>query len=128
MGFQFTQGPVRTGKSIEQVANIIKEVGQEKRFLGFLRRAGTNPNNYGPFAPNENDDPFASASRRADWRIGWSWGNSVTNSMGMTLHQGWQVIFDVFDEGGSRSLVAKVEGQSQRREVEKFVAEVFSLV
>ncbi|MER7449388.1 hypothetical protein ABTW96_03775 [Nocardia beijingensis] len=128
MGYQFTGGPRRTSKSVEQIAKIIKEVGQEKRFLGPIRRAGTSSSNYGPFAPQADDDPFATASRQANWRIGWRWGNSVTNSLGMTLNQGWQVIFEVFDDGGSRSVVAKIDGLSQRREVERFVDSVFKLI
>lgn len=135
MGFEFSKGPKSTGKSVAQVAEVVKEVGQEKRFMGLLRRLGTpaattmGNGQYGPFAPSADDDPFMAASdRQPDFRVGWHWGNTVTNSMGMTLQQGWVVIFDVYDDGGKRSVVAKVKGKSQRGEVKKFVDQVFDLL
>lgn len=128
MGYQFTKGPVSTGKSIQEIGAVVKEVGQERRFMGIMRRLGTSSlseGQYGPFSPQPDDDPFASASRPADWRVGWRWAHSITNSMNMTLNQGYQVIFDVFDDQATRSVSAKVEGFGQRKEVERFVEHVF---
>jgi hypothetical protein len=128
VAYQFSKGPVSTGKSIQQIGAVVNEVGQERRFMGILRRMGTgslSAAEYGPFAPQASDDPFASAGRPADWSVGWRWAHSVTNSMNMTLNQGYQVIFDVFDEQGTRSVNAKVNGFGQRKEVERFVQHVF---
>lgn len=128
MGYQFTKGPVSTGKSIREIGAVVQEVGEERRFMGILRRVGTgslSEAQYGPFAPKPDDDPFASAGSAADWSVGWRWSHSVTNSMNMTLNQGYQVIFDVFDEQATRSVHAKVNGFGQRKEVERFVQHVF---
>ncbi|VXB05553.1 hypothetical protein [Aeromicrobium sp. 9AM] len=118
------------------MSDVIKEVGQERRFMGMMRRLGTRSNvstgvssySYGPFTPDANDDPFASAGEQPAWRVGWHWGGSVTNSMNMTLNQGWQVIFNVFDDGGSRRVTAQVQGAGMRKEVQRFVDSVFQLL
>lgn len=128
MAYQFTKGPVSTDKSIEQISAVVNEVGQERRFMGIMRRMATGSlgsSEYGAFAPQPDDDPFASAGRSADWSVGWRWAHSVTNSMNMTLNQGYQVIFDVFDEQAARSVSAKVTGFGQRKEIERFVQHVF---
>lgn len=127
MAYEFSAGPKRSARTIEQVGNIIKTVGSDRRFMSVVRRMGVSLSNstYGAFSPQPNDDPFASARRKADWRVGWRWAHSVTNSMGMTLNQGWEVIFDLFDEGSERSVTATVHGAGERREVEKFVRFVF---
>ena len=96
--------------------------------MGILRRMGTSSlreGQYGPFAPQADDDPFASAGPSPTWSVGWRWSHSVTNSMNMTLNQGYQVIFDVFDEHPIRSVRAKVTGFGQRKEIERFVQYVF---
>lgn len=128
MAYEFSEGPIRTKLTIPQIGNVIKEVGQERRFMSFIRRLGTSAasnSQYGAFAPTQDHDPFASAGLQADWRVGWRWANSVTNSMGMTLNQGYQVIFEVFEEQTSRLVGAKASGSAERREVERFVQAVF---
>lgn len=133
MAFSF-QEKTSTAKSVQQVAAVVKEVGEDKTFMGPMRKAGVSLNSkfgqgeYGPFSPQPDDDPFASAGREPDWKVGWHWGTIIRNSMGMTMNQGWRVIFDVFDEGSSRTVVAKVEGVSQKGEVKKFVKSVFQLL
>lgn len=128
MGYQFTKGPVSTGKTIQEIGSVVNEVGQERRFMGILRRFGTgslSEGQYGAFAPKPDDDPFATAGTPADWSVGWRWSHSVTNSMNMTLNQGYQVIFDVHDQDTDRTVTAKVQGFGQRKEVERFVQHVF---
>lgn len=136
MGYEFAVGPQTTSKSVEQVASVIKEVGTDVRFMSFMRRTGIKSKistglgsfEYGPFAPNDNDDPFASAGRKADWRVGWAWSGSVTNSMNMTLNQGWTIIFSVFDDGGTRSVSAQIAGSAIRKEPTRFAEQVFKLL
>lgn len=37
MAYQFTKGPVSTGKTIREIGAVVNEVGQERRFMGILR-------------------------------------------------------------------------------------------
>lgn len=80
---------------------------------------------YGFFSPTADDDPFSSANSKPDWSVGWQWGTTITNSMNMTMKQGWAVIFHVYDTGSTRTVVAKVQGASQRKEPTRFVQLVF---
>lgn len=137
MSFQFVKGPQLTSKSREQVAAIIKEVGDERRFMGMFNRTAirqavnAGKATYGAFSPEASDDPFASASSDpADWRVGWQKGHAMTSRvMGTNMHMsrefGWTVIFEFRNSG---SVTATVQGLSERKEVEKFVQQVFDLL
>jgi hypothetical protein len=128
MAFEFTSGPKSTTRTTESISQIIERVGKGKQFMGIGRRLNTSaigPGDYGPFVPSAETDPFASARKRPDWSVGWAWGNSVTNAWGMTLRQGWQVVFEVADEGTSRSVSARVNGSSSKSDVLRFVDMVF---
>lgn len=132
MAYKF-QESTTTRKSVRQVAEVVKEVGEDKSYMGVLRRAGVSLNTqfgngeYGPFSPNADDDPFAGAGRQPDFKVGWYWGNSVDNGY-VTMRQGWRVIFEIYDNGTNRAVEAKVQGMSQKGEVAKFVKSVFRLL
>ena len=129
MSYEFNDGPKSTKRSIEQISQTIQQVGNGKKFMGMgtrLNTSGIGSGSYGAFVPSANDDPFASARRAADWSVGWQMGNKVTNSMGMTLKQGWQIIFEVSDDGSDRTVTARVAGASSKGEVQRFVDMVFA--
>lgn len=128
MAFDYIVGPRNSHRSIEQISQIIERIGKAKQFMGLGRRlntSGIGPGSYGAFAPSAETDPFASARKRPDWAVGWKWGNSVTNSWGMTLHQGWQIIFEVTDEGSTRSVSARLSGSASKGDVQRFADLVF---
>lgn len=133
MGYKFTHGPKVTRKSVAEISRAIEEVGDSRRFMGAIRRAGTRlnaamgPGEYGAFKPAGDDDPFALSDGEPTFSLGWHWGTSVTNSFG-TLRQGWQIVFHVFDEGATRKVIARVNGGSERREVKRFAEMVFDLL
>lgn len=133
MAFKFEE-KTTTQKSVEQVAQVVQEVGENKSYMGPMRKLGVSmnstfgPGNYTAFAPNDDDDPFSSARRSPAWKVGWHWGSSVSSSRIGTMKVGWQVIFEVFDDGDTRLVVAKVDGRSERREVTRFVQSVFRLL
>lgn len=129
MAFEFSSGPKSTSRSIAQIAQIIERTGNAKKFMGLARRLNTSsigPGSFGAFAPSAADDPFASSRTPADWSVGWKWGNSVTNSWGMTLVQGWQVVFEVHSNNGSNSVSARAKGTTFRSDVERFITLVFN--
>lgn len=132
--FDFTKGPHSTHLTLDQIANAVKEVGREQRFVGVMNRMVNKPkpnhpnHHYGPFSPRDDDGHDASAAaRQADWRIGWSREYSVITQAGRR-ERGWSVIFEVFDDGPARGVVAKVRGESERKEAERFVEHVFDLL
>jgi len=135
MPFEFTQGPYSTHMTREQIANAVKEVGREQRFVGVMNwmlnkpKPEPQPNHhYGAFAPGDDDECFSStAARQADWRIGWRREYSVL-TQGGRRDRGWRVIFEVFDDGPARNVLARVHGESERKEVERFVEHVFDLL
>lgn len=131
MRLQFTEGPTTTGLSVEQIMDVIRKVGDERQFFGFLRRKGvetnsqSGPGSLGPFSPTSSDDAFSRAGREPDCSVGWQWSSTITNAMNMTLHIGWIIIFQVWDEGDDRRVLAKVRATGQRKEPSRFVRLVF---
>ena len=130
MGYQF-EDTASSDLPVQRIAAVIKEVGEDMDFFGPLRKSGVKMNarfaagSYGFFSPTADDDPFSSANSKPDWSVGWQWGTTITNSMNKTMKQGWAVIFHVYDTGSTRTVVAKVQGASQRKEPTRFVKLVF---
>ena len=130
MAYSFSSGPISTTMSVQQIASVLREVGEGKRFMSFARRMGTSSAGAGTFeafTPGADDDPF-SVGERADFQVGFRNGLSVTNTMNMTLTQGYQVIFKVFDRGTVREVLVEVQGSGGRRETEKLVKHAFALL
>ena len=130
VAYTYSKGPVGTNKGVQQVAAALREVGESKRFMGLARRLGTSSmgaSHFEAFAPAASDDPF-SVGPAPDYQVGFRSGLSVTNSMNMTLTQGYQVLFKVFDRGGQREVVAQVTGSGFRGETEKLVKHAFALL
>ena len=128
MAFSFTEGPHSTPMTYEQIANAVSEVAGEQRFMGLMRRSlKTKPSGtYGAFVPTDEDDRFVlDDTRTADWRIGWRREYRELVPHGGVRELGWRVVFEVFDTGAARHVVATVQGESERQEVKRFVRYVF---
>lgn len=128
MAFSFTDGPYSTALTSDQIANVVNQVAAEQRFVRFMNRTLNRPKpnqNYGPFAPAADDEQFVlDAVRQADWRFGWRREYTEVTQQG-TREMGWRVIFEVFETGSARHVVANVHGKSERQEVKRFVRDVF---
>jgi hypothetical protein len=128
MAFSFTVGPYSTHMTSDQIANVLHEVATEQRFVGFINRTLNKPRpnqNYGPFAPTDDDEHFVlDATRKADWRFGWRREYTEFTPQHGTRDIGWRVIFEVFETGPARHVVANVHGKSDRQEVKRFVRDV----
>lgn len=144
MTFEKTIGPKVTGRSLAEVAAAVKEVGSTKRYMGMLRRHAVKETQFGvetglsgfmhashlyqAFKPTDDDDPFATGTTKVDFKVGWIFRGSLTNSMGMTLNNEWRVIFEVRDDVKTRAVTARISGTSGKKEVASFVDHVFKLL
>ena len=129
MAFSFTVGPYSTHLTSEQIADVVNDVATEQRFVRLMNRTLSKPkpnHYYGPFAPSDADESFVlDGARQADWRFGWRREYAdITAQRGMR-EMGWRVIFEVFETGPARHVVANVRGKSERQEVKRFVRDVF---
>lgn len=112
----------------DQIATVVKEVAAGPRVMSVMQRTlnKSKPDHYyGAFAPTDEDEHFALNSARADSRIGWRRDYKEFKTQQGVREVGWRVIFEVFDIGPSRQVVANVHGTSERNEVKRFVRRVF---
>jgi hypothetical protein len=124
-------GQTTTALTVWEIAAVVEEVGQSRKFMSAPRRMAALLGSAGtiePFSPITDSLNFLSRSDPPIARIGWRCGLSVTNSSGGTLEQGWTVVFDVFELDTARSVVARVRARGMRREAQKFVDMVFKIV
>ncbi|WP_299239729.1 hypothetical protein [uncultured Actinomyces sp.] len=135
MGYQFEK-EMTSPATIERIAKVIKEVGEDLDFLGPMRKmrvkvgSVTGSGSYGFFSPTADDDPFATASQKPDWSIGWQWGVTRSSKIAYTSWEitsdfGYAIIFHVYDNGPSRTVRAKVSGTAVRKEPTRFIELVF---
>lgn len=120
LGFKESRGPVTTGRSIHEIAQIIEREGDAKSFLSLTQRLGLLLNGtaqFGSFAPTGNDDPFQ--TRRPDFTVGYAWSVGSVADLGPRSF-GWQVIFDVVEQGSTRGVIAKATGNEYKRQALKF--------
>lgn len=122
MPFDFTEGPTSTHLTLEQIVDAVDKVGREKPFVGVVNRLNTRRlKQYGAFTPEHDDDPSPTAApRRGDRRIGWRRQYFTLTQTGMR-ECGWSVIFELFDDGPARRVVVKADGESDRKEVDRFL-------
>lgn len=129
MAFHFTVGPYSTHMTSDQIADVVNDVATEQRFVRFMNRTLTKPkphHHYGPFAPTDADENFVlDGTRQADWRFGWRREYADFTAQRGMREMGWRVIFEVFETGPARHVVANVHGKSERQEVKRFVRDVF---
>lgn len=119
MRFDFTEGPTSTQMTIEQIVEAVDKVGMEKQFVGVVNRRSTKRiKQYGAFTPGQDDDP--SARRHGARRIGWRRQYFNLTQTGVT-ERGWSLVFEVFDDGPARRVVVKAQGESDRKEVDRFL-------
>lgn len=130
MAYRYAKGPQRTEKTISEIANDIRDIVDGKRFMSLSRRYATSAigrGDFWSFSPDVNDDPF-NVGPTPDWQIGIGSELLTTNSMNMTLKQGYSVIFKVFDRGAFREVTVDVQGSGFKRETEKLIKYVFASI
>ena len=122
MPFDFTEGPTSTQLTLEQIVDAVDKLGRERQFVGVVNRLNTKRlKQYGAFTPEHDDEPSPTAARRrADRRIGWQRKYIMLTQTGMR-ECGWSVVFELFDDGPARRVVVKAHGESDRKEVDRFL-------
>ena len=130
MAFNFTEGPRSTQLTRDQIEEAVHTVASERRFANFTRRAlyKPRPNRlFGAFTPTDEDEHVVlDDTRKADWRIGWRYEYKEFVPQVGLRELGWRVVFEVYDTGVARHVVASVRGASERHEVKRFVRHVFT--
>lgn len=101
-------GPASTGKSVGEIASIIQQEGELKRFMGGLRRAAAG-RAVQPFSPSLDDDPFAAAHQKPAFSVGYIWSHTAHSATLGSLTNGWIIIFHVYDDGSTRRVSGSIE-------------------
>lgn len=124
MSFDFTEGPTSTQMTLEQIVDAVDKLGRERQFVGVVNRLNTKRlKQYGAFTPEPDDSSPAVASRRADRRIGWQRKYFTLTQTGLT-ERGWSLTCELWDDGPARRVVIKAHGESDRKEVDRFVTQI----
>ena len=128
--FKFTEGPRSTQLTHDQIEAAMHRVASDKKFVNFTRRALYKPSPtrfYGAFTPTDADEHVVlEGDRTPDGRVGWYYEYKEFSPQIGLRDLGWWAIFEVYDTGVARHVVANVRGKSERNDVKKFVRHVFA--